>query len=85
MIHQNNTIHKYNNQHTVKPQFTAPRFTANPDIPRPSLFLQIVLNMYNVNKQNPDLPQTPIYRGCFLSPKLHGKLGFYCTIKYFLN
>ena len=42
--------------YTVKPRFTAPRLTANPDIPRPSPFPRIVLNMYNVNKQNPDLP-----------------------------
>ena len=33
------------NWSTVKPRFTAPRFTANPDIPRPSPFPRIVLNI----------------------------------------
>ena len=28
---------------------------------------------------NPDLPQTPIYCSCFLSPKLRSKSGYYCN------
>ena len=31
--------------------------------------------MHIVNKQNPNLPRTPIYRGCLLSPKTRGKSG----------
>ena len=50
-----------------KPRFTVANFFQFP---------QIGLNMHIVYKENPDLPQTPIYRGCFLSPKTSGKLGF---------
>ena len=39
-----------------KPRFTAANF-----------FPQIGLTKHILNKQNPDLPRTPIYRGCFLS------------------
>ena len=50
---------------TVKPRFTAPRFTANPDItPRLFHFPQIGLNIHNVNQTkprftaaDPDLPR----------------------------
>ena len=49
--------------------------TANPDLPRPFPFPQIGLNMHYVNKQNPDIPRTRIYRGgCSFPPKS----GFYC-------
>ena len=49
---------------------------------RGQLFPQIRLNMHIVNKQIPDLPRTPIYRGCFLSPKTRGKSGFYCIMVF---
>ena len=45
------------------PIYRKPRFTAANCLP------QIGLNMHIVNNQNPDLPRTPINRGCFLSPK----------------
>ena len=58
--------------YTVKPRFTAPRFTAA------YFFPQIGFSMHIVNKRNPDLPRTPIYRGCFLYPKTRSKSGFCC-------
>ena len=67
------------NSYTVKPRLTAPRFTANPDIPRPFPFAQIGLTYIMLTKQNPDLLRTPIYRGYFLAPKHRGKSGFYCN------
>ena len=56
-----------------------PRFTANPDIPRPFPFPQIGLNIHNVNQTklrftaDPDLPRM------FSSLKHRGKSGFYCN------
>ena len=41
------------------PIYRKPRFTAA------NFFPQIGLNMQIVNKQNPDLPRTPLYRGWF--------------------
>ena len=38
-----------------------------------------------ISFQNPDLPRTPIYRGCFLSPKLRGKSGFHCSMSIVFN
>ena len=38
--------------------------------------------MHIVNKQKPDLPRTPIYRGCFHFPKTRGKSGFYCSCTF---
>ena len=52
------------------PIYHKPRFTAAISFP------QIGLNMHIVNKKNPDLPRTPIYCGCFLSPKLSVNAGF---------
>ena len=49
----------------------------DPDLPRPTPFPQIGLNMCNLNKQTPDLLRTPFHRECFLSPKLRSKSGFY--------
>ena len=57
------------------PIYCKPRFTAA------NFFPQIVLNMHIVNKQNPNLLQTPIYRGCFLSPKPQVNRGF--TVEWF--
>ena len=60
---------------TVKPRspiYRKSRFTAA------NFFPQIGLSMHIVNKQNPDLPRTPIfiYRECILSPKLAVNRGF---------
>ena len=59
------------------PIYRKPRFTAANFSP------QIGLNMHIVNKQNPDLPRTPIYRGFLPAPKTRRKSGFYCILFYF--
>ena len=42
--------------------------------------------MHMVNKQNPDLPRTPIYRRCFLSPKPAVSRSFtVLTLIHYLN
>ena len=50
-----------------------------------SWFDSYLYNMHIVNRQTLDLPRTPIYRVCFLSPNPAGKSGFYWTtaILYF--
>ena len=60
------------------PIYRKPRFTAA------NFFPQIGLYMHIVNKQNPDLPRTPIYRGCFLSPKPAVNRGFtvHCAARH---
>ena len=65
---------------TVKPRYTAPRFTANPDIPRPFPSPQIGLNIHNVNQTKPRFTADPIYRGFLPAPKTRGKSGFYCIL-----
>ena len=61
----------YNDRDSSKyiksPIYHKPRYTAAISFP------QIGLNMYNVNKQNPDLPRM------FSFPKLCGKSGFDCS------
>ena len=59
------------------PIYRKSRFTAANFLP------QIGLNMHIVNKQNPHLPRTPIYHGCFLTPETRGKSGFYCTSLFY--
>ena len=61
------------------PIYCKPRFTAA------NFFPQIGLNMHILNKENPDLPRTPIYHGSFLSPKTRGKSGFYCIYNIFVT
>ena len=43
---------------------------------RGQFFPQIGLDMHIVNEQNPDLPRTPIYRGCSISPNPAVNQGF---------
>ena len=54
---------------TVKPRFTVPRFTANPDFPFPFPQIELILKLHNVNKPR-------FTRGCFLSPNTAVNWGF---------
>ena len=61
-------------QYSKTPIYCKPRFTAA------NFFPQKGLNMHIVNKQYPDLPRTPIYRGRFLSPKPAVNQGFIVSL-----
>ena len=57
---------------TVKPQFTAPLFTANFNLPQLFSFPRFKPLLVQTIKQNPfNLPQTPIYRGVSFPPISH--------------
>ena len=66
------------NRYTVKPRYTVPRFTTNPDIPRAFPFPQIGLNKHNVNQTKPRFTADPDLPRMFPFPTLCGKSGFYC-------
>ena len=70
------------NESTVKPRFTAPRFTGSLDLPGlNSIPLKLALCVDQC-KMYPDIPCFSIYRALFLSPKRPGKSGFYCILVY---
>ena len=78
---QNNyslNIHYYSKTPIYRaPIYRKPLFTAAIFFPQMELYI-----MHIVNRKNPDLPRTPIYRGRFLSPKPAVNRGFTVVLSW---